>query len=212
MLIASESAVYALDGSGRQGAPEVLYKGEGVRRVAQEGRCYVAALEGGGLVIHRNNRLERAASGVPDPIHSLLVLSVEPLFLLIGTEPPHVYRLEVGKGAAELMTSFEALACRPQWHTPWGGPPALRSLARTGDGWVYADVHVGSIMRSPDGGVSWEPRSPRSSTRTSTRWPPARRRTAASTRRRPTPSGSARTGARPGRTAARTWASATAAA
>ena len=160
MLIATESAVYALDGSGRQGEPEVLLKGEGVRRVAQEGLCCVAALEGGRLAVHRNSRLQRTATGIAEPIHSLLILSVEPLRLLIGTEPPHVYRLEVGSGQAQLMAGFEALECRPRWHTPWGGPPALRSMARTGDGWVYADVHVGSIMRSPDGGTTWQPVTP----------------------------------------------------
>jgi len=160
MLIATESAVYALDGSGRQNAPEALLKGEGVRRVAQEGRCSVVAMEGGQLAVHRNSFLERVPTGITDPVHSLLILDVEPLRLLIGTEPPHVYRLEVGNGEAERVVSFEQLGCRDQWHTPWGGPPALRSLARTGDGWVYADIHVGSVMRSPDGGATWEPVTP----------------------------------------------------
>jgi photosystem II stability/assembly factor-like uncharacterized protein len=35
----------------------------------------------------------------------------------------------------------------------------VRSLALA-DGWVYADIHVGSIMRSPDTGKSWEPVTP----------------------------------------------------
>jgi photosystem II stability/assembly factor-like uncharacterized protein len=36
----------------------------------------------------------------------------------------------------------------------------VRSLALTGDGWVYADIHVGSIMRSSDLGETWEPVTP----------------------------------------------------
>ena len=40
---------------------------------------------------------------------------------------------------------------------PWGGPPAVRTLAKTQDGFCYADIHVGSIMRSHDEGISWEP-------------------------------------------------------
>jgi len=28
------------------------------------------------------------------------------------------------------------------------------------EGWVYADIHVGSVMRSPDEGESWEPVTP----------------------------------------------------
>jgi hypothetical protein len=160
MLVATESAVYALECSGRQVPPEVVFRGGGVRRVAREGRCSVVALEGGRLAVYRNRHLEHVSTGIAEPVHSLLVLQTDPLRLLIGTEPPHVYRLTVGEGEAERMESFEELDCRGAWHTPWGGPPALRSLARTGDGWVYADIHVGSIMRSPDGGTTWEPVTP----------------------------------------------------
>ena len=38
---------------------------------------------------------------------------------------------------------------RQSWYTPWAVRPAVRSLAHSGD-WVFADIHVGSIMRSPD--------------------------------------------------------------
>ncbi len=160
MLIATENAVYALHGDGGQAPPEVLLKGGSVRRVAHQGRCSAVALEGGRLVVFRSGESRELTTGIAEPVHSLLLLSAEPLVLLIGTEPPHVYRLEAGDRAARRVESFERLECRSGWHTPWGGPPALRSLARTGDGWVYADIHVGSIMRSPDGGASWEPVTP----------------------------------------------------
>ncbi|MGH2688516.1 MAG: WD40/YVTN/BNR-like repeat-containing protein, partial [Actinomycetota bacterium] len=42
-------------------------------------------------------------------------------------------------------------------YTPWGGPPATRSLSVGPDGVVYANVHVGGILRSADEGRSWEP-------------------------------------------------------
>lgn len=160
MLVATESAVYALECSGRQVPPEVLFRGEGVRRVAREGHCSVVAMEGGRLAVYRNSHLERVSTGIAEPVHSLLILETDPLRLLIGTEPPHVYRMEVGNGEAERVESFEKLDCRDGWHTPWGGPPALRSLARSAGGWVYADIHVGSIMRSPDRGATWEPVTP----------------------------------------------------
>jgi hypothetical protein len=63
-------------------------------------------------------------------------------------------------GTANLCTGFEALPVRSEWYTPWGGPPAVRSFAATTDGCVYADIHVGSIMRSPDQGHTWEPVTP----------------------------------------------------
>ena len=58
-----------------------------------------------------------------------------------------------------LVESFATLAVRDEWYTPWGGPPAVRSLAGSGAD-VYADIHVGSIMRSADRGVSWKPVTP----------------------------------------------------
>ena len=42
-----------------------------------------------------------------------------------------------------------------EWHTPWGGPPAVFSMASDGTD-LYVSVHVGGILRSADGG-SWVP-------------------------------------------------------
>ena len=64
------------------------------------------------------------------------------------------------KGRLNGSVAFDELACREEWYTPWGGPPAVRTFAKTQDGFCYADIHVGSIMRSPDEGISWEPVTP----------------------------------------------------
>ena len=64
-----------------------------------------------------------------------------------------------GEPASRVEIPSDALECRQSWYTPWGGPPAVRSLAHSGD-WVFADIHVGSIMRSPDRGATWEPVTP----------------------------------------------------
>jgi hypothetical protein len=97
-------------------------------------------------------------TAIADPITSLLILRENPLALLVGTECPRLYRAD--RRNVEAVSTFDRLGCRSEWHTPWGGPAALRSLARGGGEWVYADIHVGSIMRSPDNGVSWEPVTP----------------------------------------------------
>ena len=73
------------------------------------------------------------------------------------------YRLVGEEGPAERVVAFDELACREEWYTPWGGPPAVRTFAKTQDGFCYADIHVGSIMRSPDEGISWEPVTPEAS-------------------------------------------------
>src|SRR5207247_7541735 len=45
---------------------------------------------------------------------------------------------------------------RNDWTTPWGGPPDTRSLAADGNA-LYANVHVGGILRSTDAGTNWAP-------------------------------------------------------
>lgn len=42
---------------------------------------------------------------------------------------------------------------REHWHTPWGGPPDVRSLAFGPDEVLYVNVHVGGILRYEDDGI-----------------------------------------------------------
>ena len=73
--------------------------------------------------------------------------------VLVGTAEAHLLRLPGG----ERVPGFEEVPERQRWYTPWGGPPDVRSISRDDDGIVYANVHVGGIVRSTDDGVSWEP-------------------------------------------------------
>ncbi len=160
MLISTATTVYSLDTEGNQNIPAVQYRGDAIRRVAEGFSYTIIALDRGEIVLLSGDETQRISTGIPEPIHSLLVLDEDPLNLLIGTEPPHLYRLLGESRKVQRIPSFDELECRDQWFTPWGGPPALRSLACTRDSWVYADIHVGSIMRSPDWGESWEPVTP----------------------------------------------------
>jgi hypothetical protein len=54
------------------------------------------------------------------------------------------------------VASFDAAEGRDTWYTPWGGPPATRSISEWDDD-VYVNVHVGGILRRRDGGASWTP-------------------------------------------------------
>jgi hypothetical protein len=74
--------------------------------------------------------------------------------VLIGTAEAHLLRLRQGLSAVQ---GFDAAPERHTWYTPWGGPPATRSLSEGPDGTLFANVHVGGILRSRDGGESWEP-------------------------------------------------------
>ncbi|MGD2175362.1 MAG: hypothetical protein PVJ27_08160 [Candidatus Brocadiaceae bacterium] len=158
MLIATESAVYTLGTSSGGERPEPSFEGTGIRRVAEERNGAVVAFSDGTVRLPAEGGGRTVAIDGEQTLHSLLILNEDPREVLVGTEPPHIYRLTGTE--AERLKAFDDLECRDGWHTPWGGSPAVRSMGRTGDGWVYADIHVGSIMRSSDRGGSWEPVTP----------------------------------------------------
>lgn len=160
MLISTEKAVYSLRSDGSQVEPSSLYEGKDIAYIEEGIHRRIIARTNGGLLVFDEDAIRPLSSGVEETITSLAILQEDPLDLLIGTEPPHIYRLTDKDSKAARNRSFDALKVRDSWYTPWGGPPAVRSLALTDDGWVYADIHVGSIMRSSDGGETWEPVTP----------------------------------------------------
>jgi photosystem II stability/assembly factor-like uncharacterized protein len=75
--------------------------------------------------------------------------------LFVGTAEAGLLRFE--DGVLLPVKGFEQVAGRDGWYTPWGGPADTRSMARDGAGRLHANVHVGGIPRSTDGGETWEP-------------------------------------------------------
>jgi len=70
---------------------------------------------------------------------------------LVGTSEAHVVR--VAGSTSERVRSFDRVATRDEWYTPWGGPADVRSMSVGPDGACYANVHVGGILRSDDGSI-----------------------------------------------------------
>ena len=155
MLIATRTRVFSL----AEGNPTQLLACEGIRCLAEGVRSSAVGLAAGRVAVLADGRCRWRETGLGDPVESMAIMSEDPLQVLLGTEPPHLYLLGGEEGPARRLESFDALDCRRTWYTPWGGPPAVRSLARSGDR-VFADIHVGSIMRSPDRGATWEPVTP----------------------------------------------------
>jgi hypothetical protein len=92
-------------------------------------------------------------ASVEGPPATCLVAGAEGV--LVGTAEAHLVR--VVEGIVDPVVGFDEAPDRARWYTPWGGPPDTRSLALAPDGTVYANVHVGGILRSADGGESWQP-------------------------------------------------------
>ncbi|HLT97080.1 MAG TPA: hypothetical protein VK070_09875 [Acidimicrobiia bacterium] len=68
----------------------------------------------------------------------------------VGGSNARLFRLEAEELREE--TTFLGAPGRDKWHTPWGGPPDIRSMSEASDGVVYVNVHVGGILRFDDSG------------------------------------------------------------
>ena len=75
--------------------------------------------------------------------------------LFVGAAEAQVFVLS-GE-SLEQVGSFDQTEGHETWHTPWGGPPDVRSMSPDPAGALYANVHVGGIARTADGGENWSP-------------------------------------------------------
>src|SRR5262245_36176476 len=129
------------------------FDGHEVTALAIDGGRWWAILDGRTVA-------RREASGAWDELAALAdggatCLAPSPAGLLVGTEGAHLLQLE--DGVPRRLDAFESAPGRDSWHTPWGDPADTRSLAVDRAGTVYANVHVGGVVRSVDGGRSWRP-------------------------------------------------------
>jgi hypothetical protein len=84
--------------------------------------------------------------------------------IYVGTDDARVLRVDAG-GRVEQLRGFETVAGRDTWYAGTAvidgrvlGPPlGVRSITATADGLLLANVHVGGIPRSVDGGATWAP-------------------------------------------------------
>jgi BNR/Asp-box repeat len=85
--------------------------------------------------------------------------------VFVGTNDARMLRLDAD-GRLHRLTGFDAAPGRETWYAGsaiidgrrMGPPLGIRSVAATCDGAVLlANVHVGGIPRSTDGGITWQP-------------------------------------------------------
>jgi hypothetical protein len=108
---------------------------------------------------HQIWRSPRAADWkqvVQMPAVELRCLAPTDAGVLIGTSDARLCRLADEPAPIEPVPAFDRVAGRDRWYTPWGGPPDTRSISEMG-GSIFVNVHVGGIVRTRDGGKTWEP-------------------------------------------------------
>jgi hypothetical protein len=157
MQVVTGSAFYRFEDGGARSA--FCISGQDIVCAAAGRDVYAAALSDESIIVVGPEGEQQIGGRLPHPARCMLMLNEEPLRVLVGTQGAHLFELRQKDSGYELakIDSFEGVEGRESWYTPWGGPPSVRSLAGSADGRLYADIHVGGIVRSADGGETWEP-------------------------------------------------------
>ena len=136
---------------------------QSVRALAPDGH-------GGALGIVNGRSLRRRA---PDGMWSTIATTKFDLaccvavgdVIYVGTDDARVLRVDA-EGELEQLRGFDEVAAHDSWYAGSAiingqrvGPPlGIRSITATSDGAaLLANVHVGGVPRSTDGGATWQP-------------------------------------------------------
>src|SRR6266536_2481267 len=150
ILIGTESGLWQLRGEALE--PVDPFTARTVTAVAQRGPEAWAIVDGRTLWRSAGGHWNERASLGDRPA---TCLASTPNGLLIGTAQAHLLRFH--GDTLEPVESFETVDGREAWHTPWGDPADVRSIAVALDGTIHVNVHVGGVVRSRDAGHSWAP-------------------------------------------------------
>jgi len=150
ILIGTERGLWQSRGESFEPLDE--FTARSVSALVRRGDEVWAIAEGHTLVQRTGGRwADRCSFGV----HRATCLAPTANGLLIGTAQAHLFRII--SNMLEPVESFETVDGRETWHTPWGDPADVRSIAVGLDSAIYVNVHVGGIVRSRDAGRSWTP-------------------------------------------------------
>ena len=152
--------LFAVTGDGRtQEIP-----GQPVRGLAADGRGGALAIVGGHSLRRRAPSGEWATVATSEFELSCCMAVKDAIY--VGTDDARMLRLSHGGGVLNPIDGFDKVAGRDAWFAGSAivngqrlGPPlGIRSVAANSNGTVlFANVHVGGIPRSVDGGRTWQP-------------------------------------------------------
>jgi hypothetical protein len=143
-------------------AREHEFAGHSVRRLTTDGRSGALAIVDGDTL--RRRSADGQWSILASIAGDLSCCVATRAAVYIGTNTARVFRLDADHGLAPLP-GFERVKGRETWTAGQAlvngqlmGPPlGVRSITAAPDGTLLANVHVGGIPRSTDGGISWHP-------------------------------------------------------
>ncbi|HEX6262033.1 MAG TPA: hypothetical protein VF097_04220 [Actinomycetota bacterium] len=144
LLTATDGGVISLPGGERLGPERVTF-------LHRAGEVTVEVRGGHEVVVRSNGE----APGLRSDLRANCALALAGGGALVGTAEARLFLAR--DGSLEAVEDFDRAEGRERWHTPWGGPPDVRSLSAGPDGVVYVNVHVGGILRSENGGATWSP-------------------------------------------------------
>ena len=154
--------LFAITGAGR--TQEIADRP--VRGLAPDGRGGALAIVGGNSLRRRAPTGEWATVATSEFDLSCCMAVGDGDAIYVGTDDARMLRLRHAGGVLDPMDSFGSIAGRDAWFAGSAmvngqrlGPPlGIRSVAANSDGSIlFANVHVGGIPRSTDGGRTWEP-------------------------------------------------------
>jgi hypothetical protein len=163
ILVGTEAGLRVVgDGSVRE---DGLGDGGPVTTLAPAGEGHLCVTDG--RVVHWGRPGDwQPVVTVPEGTRIVSVLASPTAGLLVGAAEARVWQApdwepggpEVPPGGLVPSAGFDALDKARWWNAPVLGPQAnVRSLAQGPDGTLYANVHVGGLLRSSDLGATWEP-------------------------------------------------------
>lgn len=142
ILLATTRGLRAVDGA------SVALEGRHVTAVTADATGWLAVLERR-TVVDDSGRLDAHVPG-----DAATCVARHGSGALVGTDGADLLRVDGGR--ATTIDGFTDAEGRSTWYTPWGGPPATRSVTVARDGTIYVNVHVGGILRSSDAGQTWQ--------------------------------------------------------
>ncbi|HWB82932.1 MAG TPA: hypothetical protein VG675_02245 [Bryobacteraceae bacterium] len=154
-----DAGVFVVSGD----APQQELADHSVRALATDGHGGVLAIVDGRSLCHRANDGAWSTIAIAEKDLTCCVAAGEIIYA--GTDDALALRIDAA-GEIEPLRSFEEVAGRDRWYAGTAvidgkvvGPPlGVRSITATCDSAVLlANVHVGGIPRSADGGASWQP-------------------------------------------------------